>query len=67
VKAEPHPLLGQIVVAKVALRSVEAIDELKRRIRAACRARLAPYKAPAKVVVTEAAFHSARQKKIRRA
>ena len=32
-----------------------------------CRASLAPYKAPAKVVVTDEALHTARQKKIRRA
>jgi acyl-coenzyme A synthetase/AMP-(fatty) acid ligase len=60
-------MLGQIVVAKVALQDPEPADELKRRIRAACRASLAPYKAPAKVVVTDEAFHTARQKKIRRA
>jgi acyl-coenzyme A synthetase/AMP-(fatty) acid ligase len=60
-------MLGQIVVAKVALQAPEDEGELKRRIRAACRASLAPYKAPAKVVVTDEAFHTARQKKIRRA
>jgi acyl-coenzyme A synthetase/AMP-(fatty) acid ligase len=65
--AEAHPMLGQIVVAKVALRDPEAADDLKRRIRAACRLSLAAYKAPAKVVVTEESFHNARQKKIRRA
>jgi acyl-CoA synthetase (AMP-forming)/AMP-acid ligase II len=64
---EAHPLLGQIVVAKVVLRTPEPVDDLKRRIRAACRAHLAGYKAPAKVMVTEESFHTARQKKIRRA
>jgi acyl-CoA synthetase (AMP-forming)/AMP-acid ligase II len=64
--AEPHPMLGQIVVAKVSLQEPEGADELKRRIRVACRATLAPYKAPTKVVVTDEAFHTARQKKIRR-
>jgi acyl-coenzyme A synthetase/AMP-(fatty) acid ligase len=67
VVAEPHPMLGQIVVAKVALTAPEPPDDLKRRIRAACRAQLAPYKAPAKVIVTDESFHTARQKKIRRA
>ena len=65
--AEAHLMLGQIVVAKVALRCPEAADDLKRRIRAACRLSLAAYKAPAKVVITEESFHTARQKKIRRA
>jgi acyl-coenzyme A synthetase/AMP-(fatty) acid ligase len=67
VMGEAHPLLGQIVVAKVVLRTPEPVEDLKRRIRAACRAHLAAYKAPAKVLVTEESFHTARQKKIRRA
>jgi acyl-CoA synthetase (AMP-forming)/AMP-acid ligase II len=67
VLGEAHPLLGQIVVAKVSLLSPEPVEDLKRRIRAACRAHLAAYKAPAKVLITEESFHTARQKKIRRA
>jgi acyl-CoA synthetase (AMP-forming)/AMP-acid ligase II len=67
VMGEPHPLLGQIVVAKVALIAPEPADALKSRIRIACRAKLAPYKAPAKVLITEDTFHTSRQKKIRRA
>lgn len=64
---EAHPLLGQIVVAKVVLKAQEDPDALKRRIRAACRAALAPFKAPSKVVITEGALHTQRHKKIRRA
>lgn len=67
VVAEPNALLGQIVVAKIALSTPEPVEDLKRRIRAACRASLAAYKAPAKVLITEESFHTARQKKIRRA
>jgi len=64
---EAHPMLGQIVVAKVALQAPEDPDALKRRIRVACRAALAAFKAPAKVLITEDTLHTARQKKIRRA
>ncbi|WP_372784516.1 class I adenylate-forming enzyme family protein [Phenylobacterium sp.] len=67
VLGEAHPLLGQIVVAKVSLLSPEPVEDLKRRIRAACRAHLAAYKAPAKVIVSDESFHTARQKKVRRA
>jgi len=67
VVGEPNAMLGQIIVAKVALSRPEPVEDLKRRIRAACRAMLAPYKAPAKVLVCEDAFHNSRQKKIRRA
>jgi acyl-coenzyme A synthetase/AMP-(fatty) acid ligase len=67
VVGEPNAMLGQIIVAKVALSQPEPLENLKRRIRAACRTTLAPYKAPAKVLICEAAFHNSRQKKIRRA
>jgi len=64
---EAHPLLGQIVVAKVIVETPETADDLKRRIRAACRAHLAAYKPPSKVVVTEESLHTARQKMARHA
>jgi acyl-CoA synthetase (AMP-forming)/AMP-acid ligase II len=62
---ERHPLLGQIVVAKVALDQPEEPAALKLRIRKACLAALAPFKAPTKVICAEDALYSARQKKIR--
>jgi acyl-coenzyme A synthetase/AMP-(fatty) acid ligase len=67
VMGEAHPLLGQIVVAKVSLLTPEPEAELKTRIRIACKAALAAYKAPAKVIVSTEPFHTSRQKKIRRA
>ena len=66
VYGEKHKLLGQIVVAKVILQSPEALDALKRRIRSACQGRLASYKVPSKVVVSDAELHTARHKKNRR-
>lgn len=66
VSGEPHPLLGQIVVARVALIEPEDADSLKTRIRVACRGRLAPYKIPARVLLAEEAFYTARHKKVRR-
>jgi len=63
---ESHPLLGQIGVARIALKTPEDVDQLKLRVRIACRASLAAFKAPAKVTITELPMHSARQKKIRR-
>jgi acyl-CoA synthetase (AMP-forming)/AMP-acid ligase II len=62
---ERHPLLGQIVVAKVAVAQPEDAAQLKLRIRKACLAVLAPYKAPTKVILAEEGLYSARQKKIR--
>jgi hypothetical protein len=48
------------------LEAPEPLASLKKRVRAACIAQLTPFKVPAKVVITEAALHGARQKKIRR-
>lgn len=67
VHGEAHALLGQIVVARVALGAPEPADGLKRRVRQACLAKLASYKAPAKVLATDEPLHTARQKKVRRA
>jgi acyl-CoA synthetase (AMP-forming)/AMP-acid ligase II len=66
VYGERHPLLGQIVVAKVALAEPEEVASLKMRIRKACLANLAPFKAPTKVLISEQALYSVRQKKIRK-
>jgi len=65
VSSEPHPLLGQIVVARIALEAPEGAAELKTRVRRWCAGRLANYKVPAKVVVTDQVLYSSRQKKIR--
>jgi acyl-CoA synthetase (AMP-forming)/AMP-acid ligase II len=65
VYGERHPLLGQIVVAKVSLAEPEELVGLKMRIRKACLTNLAPFKAPTKVIISEQGLYSVRQKKIR--
>ncbi|MBP9230762.1 MAG: AMP-binding protein [Phenylobacterium sp.] len=64
---EAHAFLGQMVVAKVVLEAPEPAEALKKRIRQACLARLASYKAPAKVQIVPGPLHTARQKKTRQA
>jgi len=64
---EPHALLGQVVVAKLQLQYDESAEILKKRIRKACLAHLASYKAPVRVIVTKGPLYSARQKKQRQA
>jgi acyl-CoA synthetase (AMP-forming)/AMP-acid ligase II len=66
VHGEAHALLGQVVVATVVLDGPEPVDSVKKRVRQACAGRLANYKVPVKVVLTDGPLHSARQKKIRR-
>jgi acyl-CoA synthetase (AMP-forming)/AMP-acid ligase II len=67
VYGEPHPMLGNIVVAKVAPIEAEDVQSIKSRIRTACRAKLAPYKVPSKVLLADRDFHTVRFKKVRRA
>jgi acyl-coenzyme A synthetase/AMP-(fatty) acid ligase len=64
--AESNPLLGQIIVARVALAQPEPVESVKSRIRQACKARLAAFKVPAKVVIASDAIYTARYKKSRK-
>jgi acyl-coenzyme A synthetase/AMP-(fatty) acid ligase len=66
VVGEAHPLIGQIVVARVALAIPEPMDSLRLRIRKACLAKLASFKVPAKILLLEQAIYSPRFKKIRK-
>jgi long-chain acyl-CoA synthetase len=66
VLGEAHALVGQVVVARVTLREPEEPRQLERRVREHCRARLAPYMVPVKVVVAAGPLHSERHKTVRR-
>jgi acyl-CoA synthetase (AMP-forming)/AMP-acid ligase II len=63
---EKHALLGHIIVAKILLKTPEALEDVKKRIRVACNAKLSSYKIPTKVILVESKLHNARQKKVRR-
>ena len=64
---ELHPFTGQIVVARVALRSPEEPAAVERRVRDHCRAHLEPYKVPVRVeVAAPEQLHDARHKMARR-
>ena len=67
VYGEHNALLGQIIVARVALAEPEAVDSVKSRVRLACKAKLAAYKVPSKVVISDDALYTARYKKSRQA
>ena len=66
VYSEENALLGHIVVARVTTTEPEPVASLKKRIRQACGARLAPFKVPSKVVLADQDLYSARLKKMRR-
>ena len=63
VTGESNPLLGHVVVAQVVPSAPMDAAELRSRVRAHCRTRLAAFKVPAKVIVVETPLHSARFKK----
>ena len=68
VYGEPHALLGQVVIARVATIEPETAASLKQRIRTAGAQQVAAFKLPTKVVlVDEADLYSPRLKKRRRA
>jgi long-chain acyl-CoA synthetase len=66
VVGEANPITGQIVTARCNLFEPEELGDFKRRLRAFCRDRLAAYKIPAKIILTEQEQHSARFKKMRK-
>jgi long-chain acyl-CoA synthetase len=67
VYGEPNAITGQIVAVCVNLAEPEPLDQFKKRMRAFCRERLANYKVPVRVELTDAEQFNARFKKVRRA
>jgi long-chain acyl-CoA synthetase len=66
VQGVPHPLLGQAVVARVALTTPEDLEALTGRLRDHCRARLQKYKVPMRFeIVTTDSLATPRAKKNR--
>jgi acyl-CoA synthetase (AMP-forming)/AMP-acid ligase II len=65
VYGEKSPLVGTILAARVNLIEPEPFDAFKRRLRAFCRERLAVYKIPARIEVTDKEQFGVRLKKMR--
>ncbi|RMD81681.1 MAG: acyl--CoA ligase [Candidatus Dadabacteria bacterium] len=66
VYGEPNPITGQAVVAEVLVDATEPAAHLRRRVRRWCAERLAPYKVPARVLVTADPRVTRRFKKLRK-
>jgi long-chain acyl-CoA synthetase len=65
VRGEPHPILGQIVVAHVQLRQSMSPRELKQLVRRRCQNALPSYAVPVKIEISEEPLYSARFKRRR--
>jgi len=66
VSGQSHPLTGNIVVARVKLRTAENLPEFRRRMREFCAPKLARFKIPQKVVLVDQSLHGERFKKMRK-
>lgn len=66
VSKEIHPLLGNIVIAKINLEYEEELFSLTKRIRIHCLKKLPKYKVPSKIIITQEIFQNSRFKKNRR-
>jgi acyl-CoA synthetase (AMP-forming)/AMP-acid ligase II len=65
VRGERNVMIGQIVVADLALVRPEPLRRLQRRLLRFCRGKLAPYKIPAKIAITSQPLVGRRFKKLR--
>jgi len=66
VSAEPHPITGQIVAAKVKISTGESISDFRKRMREFCRDKLSTYMIPQKVVLVDKPLYGKRFKRIRK-
>jgi acyl-CoA synthetase (AMP-forming)/AMP-acid ligase II len=62
---KPNPITGSVVAASVLVVEAEESTDVERRVRKHCRERLAEFKVPVLVEVSEDDFHSPRFKRIR--
>ncbi len=63
--SESNAITGQIVVARIKLRSSEHISQFRIRLHEFCRTRLPAYKIPQKIILTNSTLHNERFKTIR--
>ena len=67
VNGSPHPITGNIVVARVKLNTGESLAEFRKRMRQFCFGKLSRFKIPQKVELVDRQLHGERFKKMRRA
>jgi long-chain acyl-CoA synthetase len=65
VSSEPHPITGNIVVARFNLVEPEEFSSFKKRVRDFCRGRLDAFKIPARIEIVDRDQFSGRFKKMR--
>ena len=63
--SEPHPIIGQIIMTKVYLKSSDSSDDFKLRLTKFCQERLVSAKVPRKITISNEPLHSTRFKKLK--
>jgi long-chain acyl-CoA synthetase len=66
ISGEPNPVTGQIVKARVKLKTDESLGDFRKRMRAFCKDKLPAFKIPQKVVLINREIYGERFKKMRR-
>lgn len=66
VSGEPHALMGHVVACRVNLAAPEEPRAFRARLRQHCRGRLAEFKVPVRVEITDEPLYGARMKRVRR-
>jgi acyl-CoA synthetase (AMP-forming)/AMP-acid ligase II len=66
VAGEPNPITGQVVSARFKPIVPEDLTQFRKKVRAYCATRLAPYKVPVRIPLAGEELYSKRLKKMRR-
>lgn len=66
ISAERNPITGNLVKARVKLKTEETIGEFRKRMREFCKGKLEGFKVPQKVVLVDTTMHGERFKKMRK-
>lgn len=65
ITAQPHPLIGQLIIGKFQLENPETLTVFKSKLQTFCTGKLASFQIPRKILLTQTALHNERYKKIR--
>lgn len=66
VRGEPHPIIGNLVFARIKLSTDESLSSFRKRMHAFCKDKLARFMIPQKVELVASAIHGERFKKMRK-
>lgn len=63
---EPNPITGKMVSAKIVIKEGADAQEVIKEVKRLCRMKLAPFKVPMRITISDGTLHGARFKKLRK-